>query len=142
MLPGAREFFRAGYIYSQLNEDHFTSTMAAYIESGAAFVVCRVVNGFLEGALGAAIAKDFATGELTCSELFFHITESKRGFLGIKLMAEFEKEAKRRGARRIFMMHMLGEGACNARPLYERRKFVLKENVFCKELHENPRPAG
>lgn len=135
MLPGAREFFNSGHIYGKLDEDHFVSTMASYIEAGVGFVMCKIEDGFLQGALGSAIFKDVATGDLTCSELFFHVTASKRGFLGIKLMAEAEKEAKRRGARRMFMMHMMTPGAIDVGPLYERRGFVLKEKIYARELY-------
>lgn len=135
MLPGGREFFGSGHIYGKLNEDHFVRTMASYIETGAAFVVCKVEDGFLQGALGAAVVKDVATGDLTCSELFFHVTASKRGLLGIRLMAEAEKEARRRGARRMFMMHMMTPGAIDVGLLYERRGFALKEKIFSKEFY-------
>lgn len=143
MLTGAREFFGTGQLQGTLNEDHYVKTLASYTESGVGFVLARVDDGVLHGALGAAIHPDYATGELTAVEFFFYVVKAYRGTLGLRLMDAFEKEAKRRGARRLFLMHLLTEGACNLSTIYSRKGYKLVEHIYAKELFsEKPRMPG
>lgn len=135
MLPGAREFFETGQLQGKLNEEHYVETLSNYTRMGVGFVLARVEDGILHGAIGGVIAKDYATGELTCSELFFFVLSAYRGILGIRLMDAYEKEARRRGARRIFLMHLLTEGACNLAPLYSKKGYSLVQHAFVKELY-------
>jgi GNAT superfamily N-acetyltransferase len=135
MLPGAREFFATGQLQGSLNEEHYVETLSNYTKMGVGFVLARVEDGVLHGALGAAIHPDYATGDLTAVEFFLFVLEKYRGFLGIKLMNAYEQEAKRRGAKRTYLMHMLTEGSCNLAPLYERKGYKLVEHVYVKELY-------
>lgn len=137
MLPGAREFFATGQLQGKLNEGHYVKTLSNYTKIGVGFVMARVVDGVLHGAIGGVISPDYATGELTCCELFFFVLAQYRGMgaLGIKLMDAYEREARRRGAKRIFLMHLLTEGSCNLERVYARKGYTLVQHAFVKELY-------
>lgn len=138
MLPGAREFYATGQLQGSLNEEHYVETLSSYTKDGRGFVLARVEDGVLHGALGAVIYPDFATGELTAVELFFFVLAAYRGTLGLRLMDVFEKESKRRGARRLFLMHLLTEGSCNLERVYRKKGYKLVEHIYAKELFNLP----
>jgi hypothetical protein len=132
LLPQARNFFAEGQISGKLNEKHFVQVLSSGIAEGRMFVV---VEGFpYRGAIGGAMYTDLATGEFGCSEYFWYVAEEERGSLGIRLLAEFEKEARRRNAVRMLMMHFVTEKTEKFKTVYERRQFKLREQVFVKEL--------
>lgn len=130
LLPGARAFFAEGQIQGTLNEAHFVKTLAQGIDSGRMFVLSE---GF-RGAISGTLFEDPATGELCCMEYFWYVDAHERGSLGVRLLAAFEHEAVRRGACRVLMMHHVSEQTEKFKHIYERRGYVLREQVFVRSL--------
>jgi GNAT superfamily N-acetyltransferase len=132
LLPQAREFFNEGQIAGKLNEQHFVTALSDGISSGRMFVLASGCP--FRGAISGAMYQDLATGETCCMEYFWYVDRHERGSLGLRLIAEFEREAKKRGAIRVTMMHHVSAETDKFTHLYERRGYGLREQVFVKVI--------
>lgn len=133
LLPGARNFFGEGHLEGTLNETHFVAQMQTYIRTGVGFVIVAGEPPF-DGALGAIVYPDFATGLKRGMEFFFYVNKEYRGLAGPRLMKAYEEEAKRRGAERVLLMHLAVPEASKYVRFYQRFGYRLIEQVFCKPL--------
>lgn len=132
LLPGAREFFAEGHIQGKLNEDHFVKALSDGIASERMFVLAEGCP--FRGAIAGAVFQDLATGETCCMEYFWFVGRHERGTLGVRLLAEFEKECVQRGAVRISMMHHVTPESQKFEHIYGRRGYTLHEQVFVKQV--------
>lgn len=130
LLPQAREFFREGQIQGNLNEPHFIQALTQQMQVDRMFVLAE--GSPFRGAIAGAMFEDLATGELCCMEYFWYVDRHERGTLGVRLLAAFEEHALCRGARRILMMHHVNEQTEKFKHIYERRGYVLLEQVYVR----------
>lgn len=107
LLPGARQFFGEGNLLGALNEKSFVTGVVNMLTSGIGVFLVYGEPPF-EGAIGGVIYPDYATGDLIASELFWYVMPQSRGVAGVRLLKEFELEVKRKGAKRLMMMHLEG----------------------------------
>jgi hypothetical protein len=132
LLPQAREFFKEGAIQGALNEAHFVATLSTQMDAGSMFVLAE--GAPFRGAIGGVVYQDLATGERCCMEYFWYVAAYERGSLGVRLLAEFEKEATARGAVRVSMMHHVTPDSKKFDHVYGRRGYTLREQVFVRTL--------
>tara|TARA_R110000868_G_scaffold100489_1_gene276285 strand:- start:71 stop:523 length:453 start_codon:yes stop_codon:yes gene_type:complete len=137
LIPGAKEFFAEGNLQGSLNERHFCETISKYINSGVGFCLVDEESGVFRGSIAAAIFPDYATGDVTCMELYWFVPKEDRGLRGVRLLKSFEAEARNRGAKRIMMMHLTSGKYDKFVHFYEKCGYSLKEQVFAKELGNN-----
>lgn len=134
IIPGAHAFFEEGNIPGKLNEDHFIRTIRGFVESNQGFVVAGFSRDrtFL-GALGGLVVRDFATGDLTGSELFWYVLPGQRT-VGVRLFKAFEAECARRGAVRIHASYV--DSYCSDRlgPIFKKWGYRPIERGLTKEL--------
>lgn len=133
LLPGARSFFSEGRIMGELNEKSFVDGILACIRNGIGLFLVYGEPPF-EGAIGGVIYPDFPTGDLIASELFWYVMPESRGVAGVRLLKEFEKEARIRGAKRLTMMHLDGPRTAGIARLYERLGYCQREQIYAKVL--------
>lgn len=135
LLPGARAFFAEGGLQGQLNEQHFVRTLQSYVRNKTGFVLVTGDSPHdFQGALGAAVFPDFATGDIVAMEFFFFVHPAARGMAGPRLMRAFEAEALRHGAIRCMLMHLAGPRTEKFVRFYQRSGYALIEQVFCKSI--------
>lgn len=134
LLPGARAFFAEGNLIGELNEAHFVDSLQAYIDKGIGFVLVAG-NPPFRGAIAGAIFPDFASGVPRCMEFFWYVNQQERGFIGVRLLKEFENEAKKRGADNVLMMHLVAGKQDQFSAFFERCGYKLREQVFAKKLN-------
>ena len=133
ILPGAREFFAEKNLLGTLNEPHLVKSLKTHHAAGVGFIlVCG--NPPFRGAIAGAVIEDFATADRVCMEFFWYVRASERGSVGVRLLKAFEDEARVRQARRVVMMHLVDEKAEGLVKLYEKRDYILREQMFSKEL--------
>jgi hypothetical protein len=132
LLPQARQFFREGQIDGALNEAHFVGQLTSLMRAGTMFVLAD--GAPFRGAIAGAVVNDLATGELVGTEYFWYVAREERGSLGVRLLAEFEREAKARGAVRVLMMHHVTPASAKFDHIYGRRGYRLREQLFVKAL--------
>jgi len=100
----------------------------------AGVVLSLVEEGVVRGTMAGAIYDDFITGDVSCFEAFWYVDPAHRGKGGLKLFSRFEQEAKFRGAKRIWMIHLLALNSEKMERYYNKSGYDLKEKVYVKEL--------
>ena len=132
-------FFRESHQPGVLNMGHFVATWMRGISNGDHFVLALddEASGRLLAILGATIAVCPNTGDIIAAENFFYaLPEAKGRTLG--MIAEFEKEAKSRGVKRVWMMHLheIDEDGKAERigRWYERRGYQRRETCYMKGI--------
>lgn len=133
LLPGARAFFAEGNLAGRVNEKHMVDTLRRYIEAGIGFVFVAGDAPF-RGAIAGSVVPDLHTGDPTCMEFFWFVHPGERGSVGPRLLAAFEREARQRGARRIWMLCLVGENTERISKFYRRAGYVHRESLFAKEF--------
>jgi GNAT superfamily N-acetyltransferase len=133
LAPLIRSFFSEGNIPGKLNEPYAIKTLRGHIQSGSGFVL--VYGTPIRAGIAGIMYTDLATAETCCSEFFWYVDPVERGSsIGLRLLNEFEKEAKRRGAVRIMMMHLQTKKTASFAKLFKKRGYVKREQVFIKGM--------
>lgn len=134
ILPGARLFFAEGALPGRLNEEHFMASFASFIKADLGVVLAAFgPDQSFWGAIAGVAFPDVATGDLTANELFWFVLPEHRK-CGIKLLAAFEEEMRRRGCIRIHMVHLYNQSGEKLDRFYERKGYRPLEIAFTKEL--------
>lgn len=132
LLPLARAFYGEGNLSGKLNDLHAVKTFQEHVERGSGFVLAGGIP--IRGMIAGILFRDLATADLCCMEYFWYVDASARGSLGVRLLDAWEREASRRGAKRMMMAHMHSEKTAQFTGLYERRGYRMKEQIFVKEV--------
>lgn len=133
LLDGARAFFAEAKLLGTLNPESFVRGWQGLLRVGAGLLLGAFDKGALQGAIGGTIYPDFPTGDIVVMESFWFTIPGRRG-AGLKLLREFEAEAKARGAKRILMIHLAELNDASLSRLYERLDYQLKEKIYIKSL--------
>ncbi len=132
IIPLYYKFFEEGDLSGKPSPATFKEGVKKLIDTG--IVLSLVVGGKVKGVMGGAVYDDFITGDVSCMEAFWYVDPDNRGVGGLKLFKRFEEEAKFRGAKRIWMMHLLSLNSEKMERYYTKSGYVLKEKVYLKEL--------
>ena len=90
-------------------------------------------QGEILGAIAGTIWPDLNTRKVHATELFWFVKPGHRGH-GVRLLLEFEKAARERGADRIWMVHLIDLNDAEMANLYARLGYRLVEKVYWKDL--------
>ncbi len=134
LLPLGELFFAESGSAGVFNPLHFTQSWVGAIRKGSGLVLV-VDNGpdRVKAALGGAIWNCPNTGDLIAAETFYYSHPKHRG-CGLRLLPAFEAEVKRRGAKRVWMVHLQTPGSERIGEMYQRRGYKLRETLFEKAL--------
>ncbi len=133
LLEPGRAFWKEGKLPGNLNAETFVKTLTQIVAANFGVVYAAEENGKIVGGFAGSIMTDFLSGDVVASEIFWYIEEGHRG-AGLQMWAEFEKEAVKRGAKRLLMLHLMSVNSDILPRLYERRGYRLLEQTFVKEL--------
>lgn len=126
------KFFKEGKLSGKPNPSSFKEGVVKLMDTGVALSL--VEEGAVRGTMAGAIYDDFITGDVSCFEAFWYVDPDHRGMGGLKLFSRFEQEAKFRGAKRIWMIHLLALNSEKMERYYIKSGYELKEKVYVKEL--------
>ena len=132
IIPLYHMFFKEGKLSGKPNPNSFRDGVVKLMDTGV--VLSLVVGGVVRGTMAGAIYDDFITGDVSCFEAFWYVDPDHRGRSGLKLFSRFEQEAKFRGAKRIWMIHLLALNSEKMERYYIKSGYELKEKVYVKEL--------
>lgn len=129
-----RNFFREsiGDYGLNLNEKTISKTLSNY-SNGYIGIIAEIDDKII-GCIGGLVAASmFDEGQLVGQEtMWFVDREFRNGKVGIKLIEEFEKECKNRGANLIVMVHMGNLNAEILDKVYKHRNYKLLERQYIK----------
>lgn len=133
LLEGARMFFDEGKLPGKLNEASFVEGWQKFLASGIGILFAAFEGDKFCGAIGGSVFGDFPTGDLVATEFFWYTLPGKRGS-GLRLLRAFEDESRRRGAKRIAMIHLADLNDEVMGKMYERLGYRLGEKIYFKTL--------
>lgn len=128
------EFFAEGKLPGRFVPDIFVGKWTSLIDGGIGFILGLFRDGKLSGAFGGIVAEDLNDGDLVANECFWFVTPEARG-RGFELLLAYEEEARKRGAKRCSMIHLLSLQPEKLGELYERRGYRAIETSYFKELN-------
>ena len=133
-VEGGKSFFDEGKLPGGFKPEIFIACWQRLIRNGIG-VILGLFNesGEIQGALGAVIYPDMNNGDITAVENFWYMLPQCRG-QGLKLLKEYEKWARRRGAKRLAMIHLLNLQPEKLGALYQRLGFEPIETNYIKVL--------
>ena len=83
------------------------------------------------GAIGGTIVRDLNDHEIIAVEQFWFVTSEARGH-GLRLLDEFDKVARFRGAKRVLVGHIHAGRTDLWQRILERKGFSLLESHYIK----------
>lgn len=127
-------FFAESGVPGEFIPEVFTVKWASLIEQGLGFILGLFREDKLVGAFGAIVAEDLNDAKLVANECFWFVSPEARG-RGFELLISYEEEARKRGAVRCSMIHLLSLQADRLAELYIRRGYKPIETSYFKELN-------
>jgi GNAT superfamily N-acetyltransferase len=133
LVPLGELFFGEARQGGKWNPAHFMKAWVDGISGGYFFCLVQEEAGKIIAAFGGVITPCTNTGELIAAETFYYALPEARG-RAIGLFKAFEEEAKRRGAKRVWMIHLEHLNGERMAKWYQRKGYSLKERLYMKEL--------
>ncbi len=127
------QFYAEGKLPGKFVPEVFAAKWTELMELGMGFILGLFDGPKLAGVFGAVVAGDVNDGEMTANEMFWFVRPESRG-RGLSLMSAYEAEARKRGAKRCSMIHLLELQPEKLADLYERRGYRAVETAYHKEL--------
>lgn len=137
-IPAASEFgpafFAEGGFPGRFIPEVFCSKWKALVDGGIGFIVGLFSGDKMTGVFGAVVVEDLNDGELVANECFWFVSPESRG-RGFELLLAYEEEARRRGAKRCSMIHLLSLQPEKLAEIYKKRGYRAIETSYLKELN-------
>lgn len=116
-------------------ESSFLDYWTSVISSGQGFMLLlEHKDGDIIGGAGGVVTNFQTSSVLNCVEMFWWVSPEFRGVHGMRLFAEYEQEAKRRGAKRLLMAYMANSMPEKLEKFYAAKGFVPFEYHVIKDL--------
>jgi GNAT superfamily N-acetyltransferase len=112
---------------------NFSAGLRKHVDAGVALCLVLVKQDVVVGTIGAMISEDFITNDLICTEMFWYVEPDHRR-QGIKLHKALEKEAKKYGCERIYMVHLAKLKADKLERYYRKCGYEPLEVFYSKDL--------
>lgn len=128
------KFYAEGKLPGSFVPEVFAAKWTELIELGLGFIIGLFEGSKLNGCFGAIVVGDPNDGVLAANEMFWFVEPESRG-RGLSLMSAYEEEAKKRGAKRCSMIHLLNLQPEKLAHLYERRGYRAVETAYHKDLN-------
>lgn len=133
--PIGLEFFEESGYPGSLDFEAWRLQWQTLIELGAGYILLLEDDGKVVGFLSALVMPDPFNGVHMAAETCWFVSKSHRqGLAPIRLIREFETEARKRGCERALMSHLTKLTPERLGRLFEKRGYSLHEQVFIKEL--------
>lgn len=133
-LVAAREFHEVFDPVVEFSPSAFLHYWRWVLGSDTGIMLLAKENGVVVGGVGGVLTK-FQTSELlNFVEMFYWVSETHRGTLPLKLIRKAEKEAKKRGAKRMVMACMENSMPDRVERLYLSLGYRPMERHFMKEV--------
>ena len=127
-MEHASEFIKINSEYAFRVYDHM-------VKRGIATGLMKEVDGKVVGCLGFIMSTDLHSGEPIAIETFWFVDPAFRGQgYGNELFDAFEETAKRKGAKKVAMIHMSDSFPDILEKLYMKRGYRLLEKHYIKEI--------
>ena len=126
-------FFSEGKLPGRFVPEVFAAKWGLLIGQGIGFILGLFREDRLVGAFGGIISEDLNDGDPVANECFWFVKPEARG-RGFELLLAYEEEARKRGAVRCSMIHLLSLQPEKLGELYERRGYRAVETSYFKEL--------
>jgi len=117
----------------KLDPDHLVACWERFFDSGIGVIYLAEENGGVIGGIGGIKYQEIFTGNLTAVEMFWFISEGKRG-AGIKLFKLYEQWAIDNGCKRIAMIYLPFSMPEKLERFYTLNGYRLLEMHYEKEL--------
>jgi len=136
-LRGGELFFNEGALPGAFNPHAFIEKMSHLIKLDVASVIGAFdKHGTIQGAIAFSVYDDIYTGEKTATEMWwFVLPEHRVGATAMRLLREFERNAKERGCKRACMVHLIAINSDTLSALYRRLDYKHIESCYAKTLH-------
>lgn len=134
-VDGGYEFFDEGKMPGGFKPEAFIANWTRLIDNGHGAILGSWEGEQLTGVIGAVLAPDLWNGQLMAVECLWYVRAQYRGH-GMKLLLEFEKWAKEKGAVRTAMIHLERLQPEALAILYKRMGYEKIETHYVKELNE------
>lgn len=126
-------FFAEGKLPGSFVPAIFVTKWSWLIENGLGFIIGLFRDGALTGAFGGIVTEDLNDGALVANECFWFVKPEARG-RGFELLLAYEEEARKRGAARCSMIHLINLQPEKLAEIYKRRGYRAVETSYFKEL--------
>jgi len=126
-------FFAEGKLPGRFVPSVFISKWTYLIESGLGFILGLFRDNQLVGVFGAIVAEDLNDGDMVANECFWFVKPEARG-RGVELLSAYEAEAKKRGAVRCSMIHLISLQPDRLAHIYQKRGYRAIETSYFKDL--------
>jgi hypothetical protein len=134
-IEGGHEFFAEGKMPGGFNPQVFLEHWRGFLESGRGYMIGLWKETDLAGVMGFVLAPDMWNGDTMAIECLWYVRKQHRGGPGaMRLLFEFEKQAKRLGAVRTALIHLESLTPVELESVYLKRGYVLVEKHYVKTL--------
>lgn len=127
------QFYAEGKMPGKFVPEIFAAKWTELIEKGFGFIIGLFDGPKLDGVFGAVVVGDVNDGELVSNEMFWFVSKESRGG-GLRLLKTYEEEARKRGAKRCSMGHLLALQPEKTDSLYRRLGYTPVETSYFKNL--------
>ncbi len=126
-------FMQEGAMPGRFISDVFVARWTTLLNMGIGFMLGLFSEDKLSGVFGAIVSEDLNDGDLVANEMFWFVRPEERG-RGFSLLLAYEEEAKKRGAKRCSMVHLLSLQPERLSEIYKKRGYRPIETSYFKEL--------
>ena len=134
-LSGLAKVFTESSKFVNVDETVFRRTWRTALEAGYGKVFISEKDGEVNGAIGAVASADAVDGKLTVHEMFWIVSpDARETGVGSGLLYLLEQWARKIGAEKLIMVHMLDLMPEAVAKIYEKNGFVPMEVNYLKEL--------
>jgi GNAT superfamily N-acetyltransferase len=131
----ANEFFEESQLPGALDFHYWVKRWGEVFDMKMGTIIAYMNDGELKGFMGALIFPCWMTGHTEALEAFWYVRKPYRGTtIGIKILKEYERWARERGAVRVKMVHLEVINADMLEKIYLRMGYSKLERVYSKEL--------
>jgi GNAT superfamily N-acetyltransferase len=113
--------------------DHATETYERMIRNGIMTVIILEKGFDIIGSMAFLVTPDLHNGIITAVETYW-FTHPDYRIYGIKLYNAFERLAKKQGATRLAMVHLIDSYPEKLEKFYAKKGYELIEKHYIKEL--------
>lgn len=132
LIPLGEEWFKEDNPLKGFNPEKSINSFINLVSSGVGYIIGYFNGeGVLKGGLVFIITPDFFTNDILAQELCWFVSKGSRG-AGIKLLKEYERLAKEKGANQIALCHMVGYQDEQLDRVYNKFGYTLVDKIFRK----------
>lgn len=129
----AEKFYASSEFLNGFKKNVAKKSWVHFIDTGIGVIFGLKEDNELHGMLGAIKSIDAHTGDFIAVELFWFVSEEKRGE-GLKLIKAYEKWALEQKCKRIAIGHLQDLMPARLEKIYNKLGYKLAEKSYVKEV--------